>query len=235
MPERTCYHCAFGVRPSATRIYTAMMACWSALMTCVNHPDSPGVQRDVAPTSTCVNFRARRKQPVRLEPPAPPNDRVRYIALTRGKFAMVDAADYEWLSQYKWSATSSGLNTYACRNVRGKIVLMHRFIMKAPKGMVVDHIDGNGLNNCRSNLRICTHSQNMCNSRIRSGSSQYKGVCYERRSGRWVAHIACEGQSYHLGTFDSEIEAARAYDRKAIELFGQFARLNFPEEHAAPI
>ncbi len=108
---------------------------------------------------------------------------------------------------------------------------MYRLIMNAPKGMVVDHYDGNGLNNCRANLRICTRQQNAYNSRRSGGTSQFKGVHFEKATGKWRATITLKGEHFDLGLYDDEVEAARAYDRKAIELFGEFAYLNFPEEH----
>ena len=98
------------------------------------------------------------------------------------------------------------------------------------KGMVVDHIDGNGLNNRRSSLRICTHRQNMWNSRPRGKGSKYKGVCWDKSRKRWIVVVRRGDLHIHLGRFDDEVEAARAYDRKAFELFGEFAYLNFPDE-----
>jgi hypothetical protein len=107
---------------------------------------------------------------------------------------------------------------------------MHREIMRPPDGFVVDHIDGNSTNNRRRNLRTCTRRQNLYNSRPRRGKSKYKGVRYEKRTKRWVAEITHRGRKYHLGSFKNEVEAAKAYDRKARQLFGPYARLNFPED-----
>ncbi|MBN1362949.1 MAG: HNH endonuclease [Sedimentisphaerales bacterium] len=106
--------------------------------------------------------------------------------------------------------------------------------MKAPKGMVVDHIDGNGLNNRRSNLRLCTPQQNQwnrCVSRARLQQGLFKGVHHRTDSGKPCARITYRGKTLHLGVFDTAIEAAKAYDRKAIELHGEFAYLNFPEDY----
>ena len=114
---------------------------------------------------------------------------------------------------------------------------MHRQIMKAPKGMVVDHIDGNGLNNRRSNLRICTPRQNQwnrCPLKTRKQTSPFKGVQYPTGKSRPYARIQYNGKTIHIGVFDSEVEAAQAYDRKAVELFGEFAYLNFPEDYGRP-
>jgi hypothetical protein len=139
----------------------------------------------------------------------------------------VDAADYEWLNQWQWHLE----NGYAARTEKGKIILMHRQIMQPPEDMVVDHIDGNKANNCRRNLRVCTHVENMCNQRRRSGSSSvFKGVFYSKQMHKWGARCNCRGERIWLGYFDAEVEAARAYDRMAVECFGEFARLNFPRE-----
>ena len=101
--------------------------------------------------------------------------------------------------------------------------------MKAPKGTLVDHIDRNSLNNRRGNLRLCTPSQNILNTRGKKGTSKYKGVWWNTKKNKWLAMITSKGRHFHLGFFDEEIEAAKAYDRKAVELFGEFAYLNFPE------
>lgn len=106
---------------------------------------------------------------------------------------------------------------------------MHRVIMGEPRGLVVDHIDGNSLNNRRSNLRVCTVSQNHQNQRFRGGLSRYKGVCFLKKINKWRANIGFDGRRMHIGCFDNEVDAAKAYDRKAGELFGEFAYLNFPE------
>ena len=100
--------------------------------------------------------------------------------------------------------------------------------MNAPAGLVVDHIDGNGLNNRKSNLRVCTQAQNSLNSRPRrNSSSRYKGVSFYKRDKIWQAQIFYNFRTINIGRFDDEIEAALAYDRKAAELFGEFAYLNF--------
>lgn len=169
---------------------------------------------------------------VRADPPEPPDDSIRYIPLTRGKFAIVDAADYEWLSKYKWLATGNEKRGfYAGRRVGQGMLLMHRAIMQPPPGMVVDHIGGNGLDQRRANLRVCSQRHNSRNRRpSRWTSSRFKGVYFCRATGKWVATIGFEGRSIHLGSFDDEVAAARAYDRKARELFGEYAYLNFPDD-----
>lgn len=118
-----------------------------------------------------------------------------------------------------------------------KICTVHRLIYKAyvkDTDKVIDHIDGNQLNNSLENLRECTNAQNMLNSRSRKGStSSYKGVSFENQTKRWRAQIVLNGKHTSIGRFDDEINAAIAYDRKATQLFGKFARLNFPERLAA--
>jgi len=107
----------------------------------------------------------------------PRNDRPRIIPLTRGLFAIVDADDYLWLSKYTWFAEGTDKNFYAVRKAGGKSIKMHRQIMNAPDHLVVDHIDHNGLNNRKENLRICTFAENCRNLRAsRHKSSKYKGV-----------------------------------------------------------
>jgi len=152
------------------------------------------------------------------------------IPLTQGKFAFVDAEDYIWLSQHKWCAVKSRETFYACRCKDGKSVSMHREIMGAPKGVMCDHRNHNGLDNRQGNLRLCTNAQNQYNKRPKKGcASRYKGVTLRRHCKRWRAKIGFKGKRIHLGDFEDEIKAALAYDDKAIELFGEFACLNFPE------
>ena len=155
------------------------------------------------------------------------------IKLTQGKFAIVDNEDYEWLNQWKWCYNSDG---YTARGqwdpVTKKIItiLMHRLIMNAKKGEEVDHANHNTLDNRKCNLRICTKFQNMQNSKLQKNrSSKYKGVCWHKDNKKWKAYITYEGKRIHLGYYDIEEEAARVYDKKAIELFGKFAYLNFPQ------
>jgi hypothetical protein len=201
---------------------------YPATLTCVNHPDTPGRMIQVMPSDTCRNFRPRREPPVRLDPPQPADDGLRRIALTKGKFATVDAADYEWLSAFRWHATCARGRYYAATVVHGKSISMHRMIMNPPAGMVTDHIDGNSLNNPRSNLRNCTPEQNRHNTRPSGKSSRFIGVY--RRGDKWIVKITHKGQRFYLGPFDTEIEAAKARDQKALELFGEYAWLNFPED-----
>lgn len=157
----------------------------------------------------------------------------REIPLTRGMVALVDDEDYGWLSQWKWYYSGRG---YVCRNVRrdGKNVLlpMHRVIMGEPVGLEVDHKNHNKLDCRRANLRIATHAQNQQNGKKQktNTSSRYKGVSRHRRTTRWVGGIGYRGRWTYLGVFLTEEDAARAYDAKACEYFGEFACLNFPEE-----
>jgi hypothetical protein len=219
--------------PPVGQGYLALMAGWPSPLMCFNSTAAPGQLRQVARGGVCRNFRARREPAVWTEPPEPPNDAVRYIPLTRGQYAIVDAADFEWLSRYKWHAAprDAAGGFYARRHEKGRNVWMHREIMNAPEGMVVDHIDGNGLNDRRCNLRLCTRTQNGRNRRKnRDSDNEYKGIWTDKKTGRSYAQIRFEGEQLYLGSFDTAVEAARAYDRKARELFGEFAYLNFPAE-----
>jgi hypothetical protein len=202
---------------------------WPIQPICGNHADTPGTMREVWEPGVCANFKWKCQPVVRLEPPEPPSDDVRYIALTRGKFALVDAEDYEELNRYKWNAMPVGGNWYARRSVgRGGVVLMHRQIMNAPDDMLVDHINGNGLDDRRVNLRLCTAQQNCSNSRPRGGASPYLGV--SRQGDKWKAQLMHDGEIFRLGLFEDEVAAAKARDAKALELQGEFAYLNFPHE-----
>ena len=160
----------------------------------------------------------------------------RRIPLTQDRFAIVDPQDYPRLSRYKWRlCRTKGKNVlYAERSVRlpgGRYsrLLMHRQLIKAPEGYVIDHINGNGLDNRRANLRLATVAQNAWNSRKRNPHSGYKGVCFASDKGLWRAAIVCHGRRIHLGYFKDKITAAKAYDSAAIKYYGEFAKPNFPK------
>lgn len=151
------------------------------------------------------------------------------IPLTRGLVAIVDEQDYELLSTTLWHATrGSSLRTfYAAAYIDSKYVRMHRLIIPVRDGFVVDHVDGNGLNNTRKNLRVATLSQNMFNrSAATKARSRFKGVTHHKNGGGWQAEIRANRRKYYLGFFKNELDAARAYDAAARELHGEFARVN---------
>lgn len=151
------------------------------------------------------------------------------IRLTQGKSAIVDISDYNNLKDKKWHAVrKSKKRWYARSKENGKMVFMHRKIMKTPKGKITDHINGDGLDNRKRNLRICSPAQNIHNQGIRSGkkSSQYKGVSWSTEKSKWRAQIVVRPKSIHLGYFDDEESAAEAYDNAAEKYFGNYARVN---------
>ena len=161
------------------------------------------------------------------------------VPLTQGKFALVDDEDYERVMMYKWyaSKTTSRLRLirnkwYAERKEGKKTVYLHRFILDAESGEECDHRNGNGFDERRCNLRIVTHQQNNWNRQKTTSrlgipaSSKYKGVHWRKDRNKWRARININCKRIHLGTFDSEEEAARAYDDKAIELHGEYAKIN---------
>ena len=160
----------------------------------------------------------------------------REIPLTRGYVALVDDADYDFLVGIgSWYASPSKRTVYARHSTRrqGQVYStgMHNVILG---GVGIDHVNGNGLDNRRVNLRRATDGENNRNRRRRTdNTSGYKGVSLHTRIGRFQAYITSGGRRQHLGYFDDLIEAARAYDAAAIETFGEFARLNFPKEHIA--
>lgn len=155
------------------------------------------------------------------------------IPLTRGLQALVDDDDYEDLAEHKWCAAKSGKAHYACRRVvrdgRSMLLYMHRQITGYRE---TDHIDGDGLNNRRANLREVTGSQNKANrTKWAGGSSRFLGVCWHSRGRRWQASLEVKVGAERLRwsrTFRDEIEAARARDEKAREVFGEFGVYNFP-------
>jgi hypothetical protein len=157
----------------------------------------------------------------------------REVPLTRGLVTLVDDEDYERvIALGKWKAHKPKHVWYAEICIGGRknkrTIQMHRFIIDAPPGVDVDHRDVDGLNNRKYNLRTATRSQNLAN-RIRCVSQTgYRGVQPENKSTRFIAQITVNGRRIWLGNFSTAIEAARVYDRAAIEHFGEFARPNFP-------
>jgi UDP-N-acetyl-D-glucosamine dehydrogenase len=164
----------------------------------------------------------------------------RKIYLGDGESAILDLQDYYRLRGFKWFLSGNKTNLYASRTYKighKKVTIksMHRDITNAPKGLVVDHINGNGLDNRRENLRLATHAQNMYNRpKIKSKtSSPFIGVYFDNRIPKWTAKIRFQGKRIYLGSFKSEIDAAKAYDAAALKYHGQFAKLNFSEKNSA--
>lgn len=156
------------------------------------------------------------------------------IPLTKGEYTLVDDADYEWLNQWKWHLSHYG---YADRrqhlpssraNQKFKMIKMHRLIMDTPDGLHTDHINGNKLDNRRSNLRICTPTQNQQNSKVRSHSKTgIKGVQFAYHDKKkFYARIHVNGKEVHLGTFNDITTASEAYNAAAKKYFGEYALLN---------
>lgn len=148
------------------------------------------------------------------------------LELSQGKVALVDDEDYEWLSRWKWTYN----NGYAVRRERrdGKrhTIWLHLEIIQPPEGYKLDHKNRDGLDNRRKNLRICTEIQNNINRRSGRGNG-YRGVQKRKQDTRWRAVIYLNKKLIRIGAFDNAVDAAKAYDEKARELYGEFAYTNF--------
>lgn len=156
------------------------------------------------------------------------------IELTQGKFVLVDDEDYDYMNQWGWYAHKQGNTFYAKRIIRENnhviMVHMHREIVQCPEGKYVDHINGNGLDNRKENLRICNKAENGRNRPKQiNNSSGYKGVGWDKEKSRWRAQIMVNQKNKFIGRYDTKEDAAKAYDQEAKRLFGEFAYLNFPE------
>lgn len=167
----------------------------------------------------------------RRNPSAPIIDGIESrIPLTRGKYAIVDTMDLPLVSHKLWRAINEQHLWYATSGSGQKgysQVMMHRIIAAAPKGVQVDHINGDGLDNRRANLRLCTSLENSRNRRISiSNTSGYKGVHWVRHLAKWEARITIRGERFSLGCYVCAADAARAYNDRAIVEFGEFAKLN---------
>lgn len=158
---------------------------------------------------------------------------MKQIQLTQGLVAFVDDEDFEYLNQWKWYAHKKGNSFYAIRNGSRKDnngkqygIKMHRIVLgEIDQNLFVDHIDHNGLNNCKSNLRTATNAENCRNMRIIRGLSKYKGVYQKKGRSGWIARIGGNERKF-LGRFNSEEEAAMAYNKAALEIYGEFSYLN---------
>jgi hypothetical protein len=229
--EQSCENCEFAVPVGGSPGVTLI---------CNHKADSDIPWQVVEVDGACANFERSRE----IVPPditAALAEGARLLPLSQNKFAIVDADDYDRLNQYKWCLSKTPHTNYAMRRTKGKrakgrrakrkTIMMHRVITNTPPHLVVDHINHNGLDNRKQNLRLCTRAENSRNRRpFRLNGSRYKGVSWDKQRKLFLAAIRCKGKYYNLGRFKSEIAAAKAYDKKAKELFGEFAFLNFPQE-----
>lgn len=158
---------------------------------------------------------------------------MKQIQLSDDFFVLVDDEDYERISSWSWYLlkVKNSNNHYAVRHTprpNRRHIYMHREILNAPDGVEVDHVDGNGLNNTRKNLRLCTRSQNMMNRRASSSNiSGFKGVSWDKSRNNYLSKIKVKGKTINLGRFVDPIDAATAYDRAAVKYFGSYAKTNF--------
>lgn len=146
----------------------------------------------------------------------------------KSEYTTVDDEDYKYLTLYKWYKTRG----YARRSitVNGKQMkqVMHRVVLDAPLGFMIDHKDGDKVNNQKSNLRFCTNSQNQANSKLSTrNSTGFKGVHKNRKTSKFVAQCKIMGKYFYIGSFSNVVDAAKAYDSFLIENRGEFARTNF--------
>ena len=157
------------------------------------------------------------------------------IHIKKFRFAIVDPYDYDYLRRFKWRLNRSNRTFYAFRTVsrgplfRPQVIWMHHEILPPPDGLLVDHRNHNGLNNRRENLRLATPAENIQNARKTrlKTTSRYKGVDFVKATGKWRARICVNGHRIFLGSFDSELDAALAYDAAAKKYFGEYACTNF--------
>lgn len=152
----------------------------------------------------------------------------RLIPLTQNQNAIVDAGDFDWLSQWDWYAVRSRKTFYPSRKINGRMVAMHQFILRRNN---CDHRNRNGLDNRRGNLRRATRNQQARNRGLNKNStSGFKGVHWERDRGKWTAHIRYRRKVIRLGMFKSKRAAARAYDAAARKYYKEYAFFNFPHD-----
>jgi len=162
----------------------------------------------------------------------------RRISLGQGKFTIVDQQDFYRFNMFNWCPRVQGPNIYAVRftgdtKKNNRVISLHREIMNAPKGLLVDHRNNDSSDNHRGNLRIATAYQNGQNRRIKKKEtawSQFVGIYFDKGRRNWIYQVRANGKLVSTGRFATEIEAARARDRAAIKYHGEFARLNFPKE-----
>lgn len=154
------------------------------------------------------------------------------IELRSGGSIQIKPCDLNWIARPHRRTIYAHSSIKRNRITTG--ISLHRLITLAPRGVQVDHRDGDGLNNQLSNLRFATSQQNQCNQRKQLGtSSRFKGVVWHKGGNKWMAQTKVFGRRMYLGLHETEEDAARAYDRAALEYFGEFARLNFPQEQLA--
>lgn len=155
------------------------------------------------------------------------NESTRKIALSKGLFATVDASDFLQLSKWKWYANNIGHKTYACRTVKkgGRQTLyMHKEIIGTPVGLVTDHINGNGLDNRRSNLRVCSRRENLLNrGEQTNNSSGISGVSFEKKSQKWESYLHHYGKKISLGRYSEKEEAVKARTEGIKKWYNDFA------------
>ena len=146
----------------------------------------------------------------------------KFITCSKGNLCKISNCDYDKVKDQVWTNSRGYLHNHTYGR-------LHRFILDVSEDMVVDHINRDKSDNRRENLRVCTQAENVRNSRRTVGISKYKGVQLNKKYNKWTATINFMGKKQQIGTFTDEIEAAKTYDKRALELFGEFAYLNFPE------
>jgi len=156
------------------------------------------------------------------------NTMTKEIELTKGMVALVDDDMYDYLMQWSWYVQKGWDTYYAVRREDGKTILMHIVVSRASSDLFVDHINGNGLDNRRENLRVCTNAENGRNRKKQTNNtSGFVGVCRIKKSGRYGTKIGIDGKYLYLGSYEDAAEAARVRDEAAIKYHEEFAKLNF--------